>query len=297
MIAVNKSQRKIPKSLTSSDCYNSLLEVIDLSNPKHKGQINPKFYGAEDIRKKLKHLYHNKCAYCETRETEPEIEHYRPKKRVSEDLKNHNGYYWLAYEWSNLLPACHNCNKNGVKGNHFPIEGIRKYKPKFSQNRKIDLLSNNLTNNYLQEEKPLFLNPEIKGFNPFLYFKFDKTGFMEANATKNTFEYRQAEATIKIVKLNRDNLYIFKRKRKLEIIFNEYLTPCLVVDKENKDFKFLFYIILNRIKKQTKPQEEYSFFWNYVYLHFDDYITAYFKNRKLRIFLIDLYSEFKKNNK
>lgn len=30
------------------------------------------------------------------------------------------GYYWLAYEWTNLFFACQKCNQSW-KGNHFPL--------------------------------------------------------------------------------------------------------------------------------------------------------------------------------
>jgi uncharacterized protein (TIGR02646 family) len=70
--------------------------------------------------------FHGKCAYCEMEITpgQPgDVEHFRPKGRVTgTDGKQvmvqeagherpHPGYYWLAYEWSNLLPACIRCNR------------------------------------------------------------------------------------------------------------------------------------------------------------------------------------------
>src|SRR5882724_7087850 len=79
--------------------------------------------------------FSNKCAYCEGRLFEQSaalVEHFRPKGGVR-DLKNrvveikpkqpHNGYWWLAYEPSNLLPTCSMCNvytrKRGGKGERF----------------------------------------------------------------------------------------------------------------------------------------------------------------------------------
>ena len=81
------------------------------------------------VREKLNELYFHKCAYCETL-CKAEIEHYRPKKGVTEDTL-HNGYYWLCYEWSNLVPSCRYCNTEGGKGNQFPIKGTRIKLPPF----------------------------------------------------------------------------------------------------------------------------------------------------------------------
>lgn len=83
----------------------------------------------------LEHVFHNKCAYCESRMgvTDPgDAEHFRPKGKVThldsagrclEALVNgkpHPGYYWLVYDWENLVPACSECNTIG-KANHFPV--------------------------------------------------------------------------------------------------------------------------------------------------------------------------------
>jgi uncharacterized protein (TIGR02646 family) len=76
-------------------------------------------------------LFHNKCAYCETRVRVSDwgdVEHYRPKAKVEEDPQ-HPGYYWLAYDVTNLLPCCKRCNQARGKMNHFPIAGARATRP------------------------------------------------------------------------------------------------------------------------------------------------------------------------
>ena len=61
----------------------------------------------------LERLCDRKCAYCEApapASTSWDVEHYRPKGRVSERA-DHPGYYWLAYDWDNLLLSCELCNR------------------------------------------------------------------------------------------------------------------------------------------------------------------------------------------
>jgi uncharacterized protein (TIGR02646 family) len=87
----------------------------------------------------LTEVFHNKCAYCEVNinvSGDAHAEHYRPKgavtqtngegKEVSVEIAGvpHSGYYWLAYEWTNLMPACQRCNTHG-KRNFFPVAGVR----------------------------------------------------------------------------------------------------------------------------------------------------------------------------
>lgn len=89
-----------------------------------------------------KNVFNNKCAYCESRITgfPGDTEHFRPKGRVRRvDLEDetseivkvideegeeipHPGYFWLAYNWQNLLPSCEFCNTAGGKSDVFPVE-------------------------------------------------------------------------------------------------------------------------------------------------------------------------------
>jgi len=64
----------------------------------------------------------DKCWYCEKRfegKQEP-VEHYRPKQRAhrGEGLPR-DGYWWLAWTWSNLMLVCADCNT--AKGTGFPL--------------------------------------------------------------------------------------------------------------------------------------------------------------------------------
>lgn len=85
-----------------------------------------------DLKRHLFELFDGKCAYCEQRVTTVDygdVEHYRPKRRVEEE-PTHPGYYWLAYDAHNFLPACVLCNRGRGKANHFPVrDGTRATTP------------------------------------------------------------------------------------------------------------------------------------------------------------------------
>jgi hypothetical protein len=92
----------------------------------------------------LKNVFNGKCAYCETEINRfyGDAEHYRPKggvkfrkyedntfeeetARVEDEagnLRDHPGYFWLSYNWRNLLPACQCCNSGEGKQNQFPVK-------------------------------------------------------------------------------------------------------------------------------------------------------------------------------
>ena len=91
-----------------------------------KFQFDSKIYGHEDVKRALVAMHSRKCCYCESyvRHTSPgTIDHYRPKAASQQsvgDPFNRPGYYWLAYDWENLLFSCPICNQT-CKRNQFPL--------------------------------------------------------------------------------------------------------------------------------------------------------------------------------
>lgn len=74
-------------------------------------------------------LQGGKCAYCErtTGKAGNPIEHIRPKNGVEHESTAAPGrdpekYWWLAWDWHNLVFACATCNCQANKGNRFPLE-------------------------------------------------------------------------------------------------------------------------------------------------------------------------------
>ncbi|EET0025680.1 HNH endonuclease [Escherichia coli] len=83
------------------------------AEPEQAKRFEFKAYSSDDVKWRLNTLFHFKCAYCETffsASSPVDVEHYRPKSRVSEDAA-HPGYWWLAMDWENLLPSCIDCNR------------------------------------------------------------------------------------------------------------------------------------------------------------------------------------------
>jgi uncharacterized protein (TIGR02646 family) len=72
-------------------------------------------YKDERVVAALEAAFFGKCAYCEfayAGGAPPDVEHYRPKGAIEVDgALTEPGYYWLASEWTNLLPSCVDCNR------------------------------------------------------------------------------------------------------------------------------------------------------------------------------------------
>lgn len=125
-------------------------------------------------------VFHSKCAYCEsrlfTKENTPGIlDHYRPRGAVTVNRKRikHTGYFWLAYEWDNLLLVCQDCNSghgefigderisHPGKSMEFPVAGERVMSPTEDQTAWTEDLKN---------ESPLIINPYYDEPNDHILF-------------------------------------------------------------------------------------------------------------------------------
>ncbi|MDI9364974.1 MAG: hypothetical protein QM541_08480 [Flavobacterium sp.] len=125
-------------------------------------EIDRTVYADANVKATLVKIQNYKCCYCEAKIghiDDGDVEHFRPKKayKQSEDDELHRpGYYWLSYDWDNLLLACTKCNGRN-KENLFPImeTSVR--------------ASSHLMN--VGDELPVFIHPVLE--NPELFITFD----------------------------------------------------------------------------------------------------------------------------
>lgn len=107
-------------------------------------------YGHGTVKEALIAAQHGKCCFCEAKITHisyGDVEHFRPKagyRQEPQDPLGRPGYYWLAYDWSNLYLCCQLCNQR-FKKNTFPLA---------DPSRRC---RNHLGDLHLEE--PLFLDP------------------------------------------------------------------------------------------------------------------------------------------
>lgn len=96
-------------------------ELRDLTHKLDRGEklVGDDFqaYRNQAVREALREMCFGKCAYCEAKiagAQDTDVEHYRPKKGVTEADKAgipHEGYWWLAMVWENLVLSCQHCNQ------------------------------------------------------------------------------------------------------------------------------------------------------------------------------------------
>jgi uncharacterized protein (TIGR02646 family) len=117
-------------------------------------------YGNKEVKDSLIAIQDYKCCFCESKIGHigyGDVEHFRPKAGwiQGDEQLNKPGYYWLAYEWDNLLLSCQLCNQR-YKKNFFPL--VNNSQRSLSHHDNID------------EEQPVFIHPvndEVEAFITF----------------------------------------------------------------------------------------------------------------------------------
>jgi hypothetical protein len=155
---------------------------------------------ASDLRSKLWMLGGAKCWYSEAclLEGEGNVEHYRPKKRLSGC--KHGGYWWRAFDWTNLRLAHSVVNRRMTdfltrakagKGSYFPLrdESTRATSPT-GENSEEPVL--------LDPTKPA--DPLLIAFNedsgkPEPRYKPDENEWLNRRATQSIEYYHLDEGT------------------------------------------------------------------------------------------------------
>jgi hypothetical protein len=277
MIRRDRTNIPVPSSLTSNECKANLLEVInDVSSGVEttiktgKKKISAKYYRGKEITlpdgkivqevaHALGELYEWKCAFCESKRYKPQVEHFRPKKKVTGIAGNPLGYFWLCYEWTNLLPTCKDCNE--TKLNSFPISNAdnRVYGPTFLLNQEINFLEHNYQNSPLADEEPMFIHPEY--INPELCFAFNIKGEISGIDAEGRGEITRVQ-----IGLDSKDLNFFRQKEIDECI--EAIEMAMLYTQEN-----MFIDILNKIRNRAlNTSKEYTLLYKHIYRRFDELI-------------------------
>lgn len=256
MIPIHKDLNTIPESLkvdeasvihnptkTTYERRNELIARGDYPPSGTQSALYDSRYKYQDVKDALRSLYHGKCAYCETYDPSPHVEHYRPKR---------GGYYWLAYSWDNLIISCSQCNTK--KGSQFPIMG---QKASFLGTAEELAQINTLSDEYDKKELPLLLMPERMPVEIENIWEFRQDGSIVLNNDRISISRD-------VYDLDREELC--KRRKKIWDDLVKCITECVAKAKGDVNLlKQLLAIPLNSFKRGAKDDtNEYIAFRRYV---------------------------------
>ncbi|SFU42090.1 hypothetical protein [Halomonas korlensis] len=152
-----------------------------------------------------------KCWYCEAGEIRSDmpVDHFRPKNKVEEDSE-HEGYWWLAFDWENYRCACTFCNSRrnfdetqGGKGCRFPLVN-----PESRACCPEDKL-------LLRNEIPDLLDPFEPDDEKLLWF--DGDGIPIPRPEANEDEERKVKNSVEIFHLNESRIVRERNKIRLDV--------------------------------------------------------------------------------
>ncbi len=273
MISINKNTVEKPTVLKDVDWISKkLVEIKEEAKPGKKIEGR---YNSYDVKNVLNSLYHNKCGYCEgksnTAKFSSRIDHYRPKNGIRANklnIDNHKGYYWLGYEWTNLIPTCEKCNRN--KSNQFPLKDEN---TRISDNLEKEgfmvsgeFIFERFDISKLTKEERLLLNPEIDDVEKHFYFL--PSGEIKALT-------KEAEITIDVYDLNRSSL-ILERKQISDDIFRDILEIFGNEDFSSESYNDLLKKVWSDKVKFT-DKDEYSRYKYFICNYFDFFIIKKFE--------------------
>lgn len=242
MIKIEKDLRAIPSSLqvpptgqAAQTTHRKRLEMIAQGEYKSNSS-NDARYKMSDIKGPLFNIYHGKCAFCEQRVEQWQVEHFRPKSI----------YYWLAFSWDNLLYACPSCNVS--KSNKFDIEGTRAKAPKSFKT------INARSKSYDKKEKRLFFNPEVD--DPAPHLTFQKDGLISS-------AHPQVKYTIATCEVDRSYLNDYRKK-----IWDDFLNDLkseVLVAANRDEIKQNVMVLVRKFRRdaETAPANEFLAFRRY----------------------------------
>ena len=172
-----------------------------------------KVYAHDSVKEQMMKDQHGKCAYCEQYKNGDFgcVEHYRPKGGFGSPLQK-PGYYWLAYDWQNLLFSCSECNTS-YKRNLFPL---------------VNENARDIEHRYISNEEPTIINPATT--DPGEHIEFSE--FIIRPKLIDGQESLQGKTTIGVFRLN-DRKDLKERRRNAWEAYNRELIKKAIFQKLN----------------------------------------------------------------
>jgi hypothetical protein len=247
------------------DAVAALREVRDLTQQARDKGLDERVARSKAINERgalwgrlksvLRKLSHDKCWYCESVEIRSDnaVDHYRPKNRIH-GLKDHDGYWWLAFCWQNYRFSCTFCNswrttEEGTKGgkqDYFPI-----LDPKTRAWRETD---------DVRIEVPLLLDPTVSLDASLIWFIEDGSAVASSAAEQSEVLKQRVDESIKYYHLHQESLKELRRKKWTEVR-RKVVEAEEALDKTvtiSLNFRDEVSRLVGELSRMTKKEAEYS---------------------------------------
>ena len=254
-----KPENSIPNVLKNEGKKETLANITTYKSKSLKEMsdfevdIKSSIYNSKVIKEQLLSYQKGTCCYCESKIQDisfGDVEHYRPKKGYQQNKADKNlhkpGYFWLGYDWSNLMVSCEICNRS-FKKNYFPL---KKSSARLKSLKTLDV----------KEEEPLILNP-YEVVYPEKHLEF--IGEYESGKTE------EGKATVRYCGLYREELNESRRDKLDSLNAMKNLIELTSGGKRNQ--------ALEIFKRQLKSRIEFGEFTLMIRYNFNEYLPEEYK--------------------
>jgi len=202
----------------------------EYENGKRTFNFDVGIYGHASVKEALIKAQHGKCCFCEAKVGgDGDVEHFRPKAASCQGKRQKivkPGYYWLTYEWSNLLLSCSTCNQR-YKKNYFPLAHPTTRARSHRDN--------------IAGEEPLLINPTEQDPEQYISFRQEIPYSINDNP--------QGKLTIEILRLDREPLNEARRSHLRHIVQCQEIINLAASQPENLELQQLSHAAQNFIAR------------------------------------------------
>jgi hypothetical protein len=195
------------------------LQELRTLEPGARGQYIADNANWTQLKDRLAALSFGKCWYSECRSLggDRDVDHYRPKGKIrryprwpeTDAEPQHEGYWWVAFNWKNYRYSCRFCNAPRRNPDTDQVGGKWSYFPVRDENGRVH---NECEFEDLEDEHPLILDPTDAHDVDLL--TFDDFGRPKPRSQDvGSWEYKRTEQTILL--LNLDHRDFVKARAKL----------------------------------------------------------------------------------
>jgi uncharacterized protein (TIGR02646 family) len=155
----------------------------------------------KELKEQLLELSHGKCWYCESMDPRSDnaVDHYRPKGNVKDASPAHDGYWWLAFKWSNYRFSCTYCNS--IRKSAKTVGGKQDYFPLWDEAKRA-----REEDDPLLDEIPLLIDPASAQDIRLIAFAEDGTVGPTVSEQEDALKHAMGKATIKRYHLDHPTL-------------------------------------------------------------------------------------------
>ncbi len=224
----------------ASEEINSLQSKAD--NGEADLSFNSTIYADKTVKDQLKADQNNKCAFCERLRNGDfgDVEHYRPKGAYTDSKGQAHApaYYWLAYEWNNLMLSCSECNRTHKK-TAFPL---------------LDESARDIAGRDISNEQPLLINPYID--NPAEHLTFAR--HIVKPTVHQANEDPKGRCTIETLGLNSRKDLVEQRRNRWEE-YNEIINIIeFIQEKPFEGSEEILQRLISIKSRMEAPESEFS---------------------------------------